>query len=321
VSNGEQVHWAMASYAPPDAMVTNAFTPAQAVAPVAPTANVEMTEPPRNDLNTSGFKRDRKMLIEFNGTPAHFAGVPSAATWRIANKNTASYIFGVDGWGSQVEKGRAVDLDRVRFHSVEAYKTFSTMPWPVSIKLTGVKGNVYNKLGQRVALTVFPGTNNNKETILKKSEILDTTFTEVYPTYNAGNLRTEGIIKIPSGTAYMVSEGHPSIGILKTNPEILQGTDTIDTASMRDGCYFISTATMDHVLSIVENKIVSRLPDVNCTDYTATMSRADGLPFASAQELAMFTELSSTNKEKASQMVIAQPGMVCVELAMGIEPV
>jgi len=311
----------MASYAPPDAIVNNAFAPTQYATSGAAQNNVEMSELPMNEASTSAYKRDRQMLIEFNGTPAHFAGVPSAATWRIANKNTATYLFGVDGWGNQAAPGRAVDLERVRFHHINSHKTFSTMPWPVSIKLTGVKGNVYNKLGQRVALTVFPGTNNNVETILKKSDILDTTFTEVYPTYNAGNLRTEGIIKIPSGTAYMVSEGHPSIGILKTNPEILQGTDTIDTASMRDGCYFISTATMDHVLSIVENKIVSRLPDVNCTDFNAVMSRADGLPFASAQDLALFTELSSSNKTKASQMVIAQPGMLCVELSMGIEPV
>mgnify|MGYP006081058169 CR=1 FL=1 len=318
----------MASYAPPNATIAEAITkggaPATHYQPTQTYSNTNSTSAGADEDEaplTNEFVRTRRLTVSFESTPSQLATQTEHSTWRMADSNVNAFFFGVKGFGDRSMTARMVDVKQVRFHQVRALKTFSTMPYAVNLDLTGVKGNGYTKAGRRVGLTVFPGTNTTPEVMLEKSSVLDSTFTECYPNYTASNLRTLGINKIPSDNSFMITLDHPVIGVLRTNPEILQGNETIDMASLHHGCYTLSAETTEHVLGMVEKAIVSRLPDVDCTNFQATVSRSDGLPFATETEVATLLNTAKKDALAASLLPASLPVTLSVELEVTFEPI
>lgn len=324
----------MASYTPPDTTMADPMTHAGQPFTNAPQVqhlqgvqqqqqqHVQQQQVQAPPPALGRFVRTRSMNISFESTPGQLAGQTNSAVWRLADSNTNLFFWGVKGFGDTSLEGRRADVSQMRIHEIVAMKTFSTAKVPVSLDITALKGNTYSKTGKRSAMTVFPGVNTTPEVLLEKSVVLDSSFTESYPNYTAGNLRSLGISQVPGDTSFMVTQKHPIIGVLRTNPNILQGSeDSIHPSQLHHGCFTLSEATTEHVLTMVEKAIISRLPDNDCSDFKATLSRSDGQPFATQAEIAEVKRLGKEDAVAASTLPAATPLRVDVLLQITFEPI
>jgi hypothetical protein len=287
-----------------DNMVRNAAR--VAAVPVSASANMPVEEfPDQITLERTENMRTRCVSVMFKGSPATFQNKPASTKWGMENAAKTAELFGISGLADPSNPKRQVDLRQVRFHGVRAIKTYSTMPFPVTVSITGVKGNSYVADGSRTALHVLPGVNTQPETLLRKSAMLQSAFADNYPMYNANNLSTLGITKLPSGRL-LVAQTHPAIGMIRMNPDIMNMNESLDDTPLVEDCHTVTAETINKVLQVLESEVVGRMPDVDCSRFSASMARMDGQAFGSTSGLA---DSSAATKD----------GMVLVQLEMDFE--
>lgn len=170
-------------------------------------------------------KVTRTLCVHISGSPANLAlAGPQAATWKPMSGKEQEVFFH-PGMDADADPGQLVDINRNGvIRSVKVLQQESTFPFTLGVSISCVPPSEVTDLGERYAYTVLPRSTLAAPQTIYESAPGDNdnpVWREHYSKWNTHNLEKEGVIDVPNQPYAFVHLGHPVVGILRHNAELI----------------------------------------------------------------------------------------------------
>ena len=187
----------------------------------------------------------RTLCVHITGSPANLAlAGPQAAMWKPASgKETAVFYPTLD---ADMDPGQMVDNNRNGvIRSVTVLQQESTFPFTLGVSISCVPPSEVTDLGEMYAYTVLPRSQLSAAQRVYESDPAESenpVWRQNYSQWNTHNLEKEGVIDVPNQPYVFVHMGHPVVGLLRHNADLI-GCD-VDKQTKIDGQFIRVTRTV-----------------------------------------------------------------------------
>jgi hypothetical protein len=219
----------------------------------------------------------RCITVQVNGSMQNFAQAgPTAATWKPLEGKHVD-VFGVhDHEGICMDHGTMTNAMRNAIMiKVVAQKQSSTFPVPLGVTMNCVTPSEITDLGERYVTTVLPNSVNTSPHVVYETDAASADSVEwraKYPSFNASNLETHGVIPVQGFGYVFVNRDHPAISLLRVNKELL-GAD-IDQQQLIDGQWFkVSKQVLQSCCNALRSKVLSKIATRDLNTFSVQLHR------------------------------------------------
>lgn len=222
----------------------------------------------------------RRLNVHIRGNLSGFqkAG-QGAASWTPVN-GKAGEVFGVnDVFEVTPDAGTTSSvLQNAVLHSVKLLEVRNEFPLNLGVSISCIPPEETTRTGHKFAfttlakshqqtpMTVFEANDNNGEGLEWRSK---------FPSYNANNLESEGVLQVTGQNYLFVNKNHPAIQVLRTNKAKL--TQSIDDQPLIDDeWYKITKQVFAHCCGALRAKILNRVSTRDMNDFNVQLHRLSG---------------------------------------------
>ncbi len=216
---------------------------------------------------------------------------PNAACWKPVDGKHAS-IFGVDdgfslndSLSSSVSDASSAGgsmllnadlaaatnaLRNVTIIKATLLQCYNNFGVPLGVSVSCLPKNEAIDTGDRYTFTTIPNTSVNAPSILYEAgethaQAMD--WMRTYGKYNASNLRTTDVLKVPGVPYVFVHESHPVINLLRINKHVV-GVD-VDEQPKFDGQYHKLTQSLfDSSCDTINTRVLSKIQTHDLNEFT-----------------------------------------------------
>lgn len=229
----------------------------------------------------------RQVILHWDNSLAGLAAVPENATWRPLDDHMDIFQsktrYAPNCRKASTRKG---DLSQVIIVGMKLKKIDSTFPCQLGLTIHGSRGNYYTCNGERYSYLIGANEANTNldEIVVTTNPYVNSEYLRLYPGMTSEKLRKEGIMNVPGENYVFVDKGHPIVEMMAENQDILQidlkGADLIDNR-----WYKVSKTITERCLSELENELVTNLPLLDLTKFSASIHRLYGRPWDDESEV------------------------------------
>lgn len=219
----------------------------------------------------------RSLTVQINGSMQNFAQAgPTAATWKPLEGKHVD-VFGVqDHEGICMDHGAMTNAMRnTVILGVVIRKQSSTYPVPLGVSMNCVTPSEVTDMGEKYVTTVLPNSVNTSPHTVFQTDAAGTDSVEwraKYPSFNASNLETNGVIPVQGFNYVFVNHEHPAIALLRVNKDLL-GAD-IDSQQLIDGQWYkVSRQVLTSCCNTLRTKVLSRIATRDLNTFSVQLHR------------------------------------------------
>lgn len=287
--------------------------------------NGEMMDDPNGTVKLS-----KVLLVEVKGSPADFSRMgPTAGTWApltgrqcsmfAPDDVSAAYTMGDAAGGGPAGGGSMTGSDlsastnalkNATITKATVLQATSTFPFPVGVTMSVLPNNEVCDTGDKYAFTALPRSTVNVPNVVYEageSQAQAVQWRSKYSKFNAGNLETEDVLRVP-GTQYVfVHQNHPAVGMLRTYKHIL-GID-VDTQPKMDGQWFkLHQPMLQSTCDAIRDQVLSRIATKDLTNLQVQLHRIGGADWGdiSHTDAAATFSVNPTLDADANRALLAQ---------------
>jgi hypothetical protein len=229
----------------------------------------------------------RRIVCQWDNSMAGLAAVPANATWEPLPDSL--HIFQSKtryAPGCTPAAERQGNLEQVVLLGMKLKKVDSTFPCQLGLTLAGAKGNFYTCNAERYAYLIGANEKSHQmnEVVMATDAAANSDYLRMYPGMTGEKLRTQGIIQMAGENFCYVDKDHPVVEMLHENRDVLQ-LDLASAPLMDNRFYKVSQAVTDRCIAELEEHIVSKLPVVDLSKFSATISRLYGRSWSDPDEV------------------------------------
>ena len=187
------------------------------------------------------YEITRRCLVTIRGSFQQFRNCgQEAASWTPVNGKVGD-VFGISeildstpdsGFGSSL-------LQNAILHRVTVLESKNDFPLPLGVSLSCIPSDESTRTGHKYAMTCLANSHNPNPLCLFEAEAASNDgmqWRKDFPTYNASNLDTLGVLNVIGESYVFVSKNHPAIRVLRHNKDRLR--QNIDEQPLIDGEWY-----------------------------------------------------------------------------------
>lgn len=221
--------------------------------------------------------RETVLHCNIRGSLQQFhSGGSEGASWSpVAGR--AGDVFGVnDFFDTHPDVGQTANvLQNTVLHEVQVLSVQNDFPINLGVTISCIPGDECVKTGTRYALTCLSNsTCTHPETIYssESSQHEGIEWRQKYPTYNANNLDSTGVLQVVGQPYVFVSQHHPVIDLLRTNADKLNAR--IDDQPLIDGeWYKVTKQVMGQCCNVLRSKVLNKVSTRDMNDFVVQLHR------------------------------------------------
>ena len=232
------------------------------------------------DATTTGDEQHIKETVlhcNIRGSLQQFhSGGSEGASWSpVAGR--AGDVFGVnDFFDTHPDVGQTTNvLQNTLLHEVQILSVQNDFPINLGVSISCIPGDEMTKTGNRFAMTALAhSTTTNPETVYssESSQHEGIEWRQKYPTYNANNLDSTGVLQVVGQPYVFVSQNHPVIDLLRTNADKLNAR--IDDQPLIDGeWYKVTKQVMGQCCNVLRSKVLNKVSTRDMNDFVVQLHR------------------------------------------------
>lgn len=235
---------------------------------------------------------DRTLHVHITGSLHDFAskGV-NTASWR-PHPGTEADVFGInDFFDSAPDLGQATSvLQNALLHEVEVKQVKNDFPINIGVTINCIPGEESIRTGQRFAFTCLAESTNTIPEVVFSSASCNQEGIEWrnrYPTYNATNLDSHGVLDVAGQNYVFVDQSHPVVDLLRTNAEKLNAS--IDNQPLIDNRYYkVTKQVMSQCCQVLRSKVLSKISTRDMNNFCLQLHRIEATEWTDSS---LFREL------------------------------
>lgn len=230
---------------------------------------------------------------------------PNAACWKPVDGKHAS-IFGIDdGFGAGGADGTATSssadggaggsmllnadlaaatnaLRNVTITKATLLQCYNNFGVPLGVTVSCLPRNEAIDTGDRYTFTTIPNTSVNSPAMLYEAgethaQAMD--WMRTYGKFNAGNLRTQDVLKVPGCPFVFVHETHPVINLLRINKHVV-GVDVDDQPKMDGQWHKITQSLFESSCDTISTRVLSKIKTHDLNEMTIQLHRLGGVDWS-----------------------------------------
>jgi len=223
------------------------------------------------------YEVTRRCLVTIRGSFQQFrtAG-PEAASWTPVNGKVGD-VFGISeildnapdsGIGSSL-------LQNAVLHRVTVLESKNDFPLPLGVSLSCIPSDESTRTGHKYAMTCLANSHNPNPLCLFEAEAATNDgmqWRKDFPTYNASNLDTQGVLNVIGESYVFVSKNHPAIRVLRQNKDRLR--QNIDEQPLIDGeWYKVGRQVLATCNQQLRQKVLNKVNTRDLNNFTVQLHR------------------------------------------------
>ncbi len=243
-------------------------------------------------------KLSKIIACEIKGTMNAFSVMgPNAASWKPVEGKHAS-IFGMDdnfdvssstgaemggGGGGSSQAGGSMLLNadlaaatnalrNVTITKATLLQSYNTFGVPLGVTVSCLPKNEVVDTGDKYTFTTIPNTAVNTPANLYEAgnnHLQAMEWMRNYGKFNANNLNTQDVLKIPGVPYVFVHENHPVIHLLRINKNMV-GVDVDSQEKMDNAWIKVTSSLFDSSCEAIKNRILARIKTHDLNDLTVS---------------------------------------------------
>ena len=233
------------------------------------------------DINTSSSENSevvtvtRRVRVNITGSIDKFnrTGI-EAATWTPVSGKQGE-VFGVHEMFDTVPDATvtAAALQNCVVHKITCLQQHNDFPVHVGVNISCINPEESTRSGHKYAMTCLAKKSVDYPMVVFEAEerAEGVQWRSKYPSYNANNLDTEGVLPV-NGQQYMFcSKDHPVIELLRQNKEILNAN--IDQQELIDGAWFkLSKQVFSTCCQTLRSKVLQHVSTRDLNNFAVQIS-------------------------------------------------
>lgn len=217
----------------------------------------------------------RRVHVNITGSLNGFSAKGSqAAVWKPVDGKVAE-IFGLnDAEGVCLDPGAMANALRSSIvRKATVLESKSTFPIAMGVSVNCLPNEERTDSGEHFCATVLPDTINTNPIVIYETDANSAECNEwrtKYPSYNATNLETWGVLDVQNCPFVFVHEKHPVIDLLRTNKEIL-GSDIDEQGKIDEQWFKIGRQVLGTCCNMIKNKVLSRVATRDLNNFSVQL--------------------------------------------------
>jgi hypothetical protein len=223
------------------------------------------------------IKIKRRLNINITGTLANFGlHGPGAATWKpVEGKH-------VEVFGAHDHEGLCLDhasMTNALRNAIVLKATIlehkSTFPVPLGLSVSCLTPEEVTDTGEKYVATVMPNSINTNPLVVYEADKTSNESIEWrnrYPSYNASNLETWGVLDVQKCPYVFVHMEHPVVELLRANKEML-GADIDLQDKIDKQWYKVTRQVMSSCCNTLRTRILSRVTSRDLNAFSVQLHR------------------------------------------------
>jgi hypothetical protein len=232
--------------------------------------------------NPAPIRLKRRLNVNISGTLSNFSlAGRTGASWKPTEGKQ------VDIFGVQNHEGICLDhasmtnaLRNAVIRKVVVLETKNTFPIPWGVSMSCVTPEEVTDNGDKYVCTVMPeSTNTNPLTVFEtdsnSNESIE--WRNRYPSYNASNLDSWGVLQVQRCPFLFVNMDHPVIALLRANKDML-GADIDQMPKIDEQWFKVSKQVFKTCCSTLRTRVLSRVATRDLNTFSVqlhTLNNAD----------------------------------------------
>lgn len=236
------------------------------------------------DSSPAPIRVKRRLNVCINGSLNTFSlKGPQAGVWKPVDGKHVD-VFGVHLFEGSCMDHAAVSnaLRNAIILKVRFLEQKSTFPVPLGIHMSCVPPEEVTDTGEKFVASVLPMSTNTTPLTVFETDASSTEGIEwrkQYPSYNASNLESWGVMEVKNCPYVFVHKSHPMIALLRVNKNLL-GAD-IDSQEMMDNQWYkVTRQVMSSCCNMLRNKVLSRVSTRDLNQFSIQLHRLNELDWA-----------------------------------------
>ena len=225
----------------------------------------------------SSIRMKRRLNVTINGSLQTFAlKGPSAGIWKPVDGKHVD-VFGLHSHdGISMDHGAVTNaLRNVTIHKVTFLEQKSTFPVNIGVQMSCVTPEEATDTGDKYVTTAMPNSCNTTPLVVFQTDVASAEGLEwrkKYPSYNASNLETWGVMEVQRKPYLFVHADHPVISLIRVNSDLL-GQD-INEQPMLDGQWYkVGRQIFSTCCNTLRNRVLSRVATRDMNQFSVQIHR------------------------------------------------
>lgn len=227
-----------------------------------------------------GIVMERTLHINITNSLGNLAlAGPHGGIWKPVDGLQTKLFANLDS-DSVDASAATTQLNCAVIHKVTLLEHHSTFPVALGVEINCVPSREVTELGQKFAYTVLPNSINSNAHAIYEAEMLNDemyAWHKEFPTYNAANLDSEGVIPVKGQPFVFIDCNHPVVSLLRHNSHLI-GCDIDSQKKIENQYYRISRQVLQCCCDTLRRKVLSKVAshDLNTLSLQIHRINADG---------------------------------------------
>jgi len=166
-------------------------------------------------------------------------------------------------------------LQNAVLHRVTVLESKNDFPLPLGVSLSCIPSDESTRTGHKYAMTCLANSHNPNPLCLFEAEAATNDgmqWRKDFPTYNASNLDTQGVLNVIGESYVFVSKNHPAIRVLRQNKDRLR--QNIDEQPLIDGeWYKVGRQVLATCNQQLRQKVLNKVNTRDLNNFTVQLHR------------------------------------------------